>query len=471
MAKYYDIPDNKANEILAFDFSGSPTSADLTALQQSIQGSSQSTINTTTATPDPSGVVTLKRAGRIMLCRIDTLASIPAQTVTDINFGTVNPFQEFDIIYFANTNAGRVITFDPSGASYFKVAGPIVLQNEGDFIKFIYSGGKLRYSFSQPEPATVPQVATGWAGEETAVYDDAGIVQFDLSGTLTTVVGRKTGETAAEWTIQITAAGTAGSVTAIMDESGPLFALGLYTYTGSPTVNSVAAGLRAAIDKARVAGDHEYTSSVATDTVTIIAPDGRGATANGYTTTAAVTGSTTATAAQSVTGVDGTYQDETITAINGGTEGQLYLVKNGMTSNALILSGFGGIPTIWPNQYAILIYLDGVFTALHVSGQRAGTWGFNEVLIDHTDSPYAVPDSISHIYCNNSGGTIEIDFPAATDAGNGRELFIYVGTASNNVTLDGNGTDIDGSITKVISSATNHTIQLSQVLSQWITKA
>lgn len=84
--------------------------------------------------------------------------------------------------------------------------------------------------------------------------------------------------------------------------------------------------------------------------------------------------------------------------------------------------------------------------------------------IDDGDSPYAVPTTVDVIDCDAAAGAIECDLPASPDTG---ETYVFrKSDATNNVTIDGNGKNIDGAATKVLSSQYD-TARLSYNGTEW----
>ena len=179
-----------------------------------------------------------------------------------------------------------------------------------------------------------------------------------------------TAETKATGNVTITVAGTSGSVTAYVDEGYTPFLLGTYSYTGSPTETAVAAGLVADIQARLAALEHEYDASNVLGVVSIIVPDGRGASANSYIISNITTGDCVATsdwfgvANGGTDGVDGAEANGSIEVINAGTaDGTVITIINEMASNTIVLdsssnpsTNLSSVKVIEAKDSATLIY-------------------------------------------------------------------------------------------------------------------
>lgn len=75
-------------------------------------------------------------------------------------------------------------------------------------------------------------------------------------------------------------------------------------------------------------------------------------------------------------------------------------------------------------------------------------------VIDNTLSPYTVPDGITIVACNTSGGAITVTLPASVDLN--RIIIVYdiSGNAgANNITIGGGGNNINGAASLVLNVA------------------
>lgn len=364
MDQYWTIPDNKVADIKAFDFSEAATRQELARLAQSLTNPGAGPWPQIIAPLDASGAVTIGRSSRFQIVRLDTFGQAATDAITALNVPTPDPFQDFDMVYLVAENEGRAIVVN-SPTNVAGMPASITIAAGGDYVALMRKGGQWHYQHSLPKPAMGNVDTLTFAELSTSVYVDVfGNASINLSKSLGSVVSRKTGETAATGTIQVTAAGPSGYVRAVVTQDGSIFTIGLYTYSGSPTVNAVAAGLSANIEARKVAGEHGYAAVVSTDTVTVSVPAGYGASGNAFTLEGFPSGGTAATVVSFGGGVDGAFQDETIDALYGGVEGQLHLVRNAMPANTITIptaAGVSQLVTLAAGKCVILLYLGSTY--------------------------------------------------------------------------------------------------------------
>ena len=481
MDQYWTLPDNKVADVKAFDFPGAATQAQLTQLAQSLTNPGAGPWPQIIAPLDASGEITIGRASRWQVVRLDTYGQTATDTLTALNAPSPDPFQDYDIIVVVAENAGRKITLN-NPTLVQSMPGAVTLGDDGDFVMFMRKAARWEYMTARPIPAQGETVAQIFDGAELIIEYDASIppiVSIALTNSYTTIYGRKTGETASTGTVQVTAAGASGYVRAVVNDNGSIFTIGMYTYSGSPTASKVAAGLKADITARYTAHEHEYSATVATDTVTITVPPNRGVGGDTIILEGYPGGGAAITVVSFAGGVDGAYQDETVDVMTGGNEGQLYMIRNGMPANIISFTtttgtGFSFYATILPGEWIVLMFTDSEFRLIATSGQYAGQAGYGDAFISNSDSPYSIPDNVSVIIVNESSGAVTLNFPTALNLMGGREITIVngSGTATGAITANGNGTDIEGNPTDILGAAAwdKVTYKYITVAAQWIKK-
>lgn len=79
-----------------------------------------------------------------------------------------------------------------------------------------------------------------------------------------------------------------------------------------------------------------------------------------------------------------------------------------------------------------------------------GIWQRVSVSINNTNSPYSVDlDLVQRIYANPTSGAITVTLPSSPSAG--QCVAVFVSGTTNDVTVSGNGKNINGSSTNVLS--------------------
>ena len=159
-------------------------------------------------------------------------------------------------------------------------------------------------------------------------------------------------EVQATATLQITAtAGTSGNVQAVVDDGSfiPLV-IGSAGYIAAEIPTTLAAKLNMNINAGTAI--HGYSSTVLLDTLTITAPVGRGAGANGYQLNSATTGGAAAVTTNFVGGVDASEASCTLDFIYGFNEGMEIILTNSMSSDTITLTALGNIAPVAANVIA-----------------------------------------------------------------------------------------------------------------------
>jgi hypothetical protein len=97
------------------------------------------------------------------------------------------------------------------------------------------------------------------------------------------------------------------------------------------------------------------------------------------------------------------------------------------------------------------------------------TYSGNIVHITYLNSPYTVPSTATYIYCNASGGAIEVDLPVATASS--RNIIINKRDSSNNtVTVKANAVNpdvINGQPTVVINNQYSSVTLHDDAVNDW----
>jgi hypothetical protein len=82
MDQYWTLPDNKVADVKAFDFPGAATQAQLTQLAQSLTNPGAGPWPQIIAPLDASGEITIGRASRWQVVRLDTYGQTATDTLT-----------------------------------------------------------------------------------------------------------------------------------------------------------------------------------------------------------------------------------------------------------------------------------------------------------------------------------------------------------------------------------------------------
>lgn len=267
----------------------------------------------------------VERRGKWNYATIRGLSS--SVTITAITNSGISPFVEGDSIEVRSKLgfvADMQITGQPSG---------LILSDPSKFVTYVMdSNGGWALTASNPSLANIK--ADGYTRYSIttptlAMYGGAASVRY---------LGA---ETPATGDVTINTSGVAGSVSSYVDEAGyGAMLLGTFSYTGSPTTTTVAAGLAAAIHANYLALVHFYDASNTGPQVDIVPPQGRGAFANAYVLSSVDTGDCASTPTGFSGGVDGAETNGTIEVISMPlTDGVEITILNEMAANTLTFDG------------------------------------------------------------------------------------------------------------------------------------
>jgi len=277
----------------------------------------------------PSTTLEVERRGKWNWIKARGISSVG--TITAITNTGIYPFVNGDTIQI-EPELGFYLNIQLGGAVGF------MLTDSTMFATYMLVGGAWKIVDSNPRV-------------ELPTRPDHTIITSATLPMLSTSVAVKyyTGETKATGSVTISASGASGTVEAYVDEGAGTIFLGSYTYTGTPGNNAVATGLKLDIQARYAALEHLYDASVATNVVTVIVPDGRGASAT-YPLTTVDTGSAVSSALGfgvvngGTDGIDGAEANGTIEVISTvAADGAVISITNEMAANTLFFdSGAAG---------------------------------------------------------------------------------------------------------------------------------
>lgn len=293
-----------------------------------------------------SGVITPTRRAQITFIGLITEGNQPFD-VLDVIMG--DDFHEGDIILVKNAMRGTQIATSAAGNIFGnafrwldRTSGLLMSYLNGNWtiigrypeatvINRSQAQYLIPFTTGTPPPLADITVYSSWA--KCLCFDPSTEVQ-------------------ATATLQITAtAGTNGNVQAIVDDGSNIpLVIGSAGYIAAEIPTTLAAKLNNEINLGTSV--HGYSSTVLLDTLTITAPVGRGAGANGYLLNSQVTGGAAAVTINFAGGVDASEAPCTLDIIYGYNEGMELIFTNSMVSDSITLTSLGNIAPVAANVIA-----------------------------------------------------------------------------------------------------------------------
>ena len=264
------------------------------------------------------------RQGRITYVKLDTESLTISDDCDTITGASSALFADGDLLFVSSLSNARTVTITSADNVAMK-GGRWSLASTEHISLFVWHESAWRTLSIAPDPGS--QTMT----RSTQYVDSSdGIGKIQCAAQMLDVV-EIGGETLAEGEITITATG--GTIRAYITNPDGLILIGEATDSG--TVTTAAAALVASIT-ALATG---YTASNVLGVVTITAPVGTGAAANGFTLSREVDGTMAATVTAGMgvltLGADGAEINSILYRIIGGSDTQTVVIKNAMTANTV----------------------------------------------------------------------------------------------------------------------------------------
>lgn len=303
-----------------------------------------------------SGGIAPKRDGKQSFLCVDTEGQGPIDTLDTIT--TIDLFNDFDLIFIKPENTGRDVVVDSSGNIALNATEVTLKGSENSVLVLMKMGSKFVEVMRYPDGTSIREsIYQGF----TEYGITGGAVVIDQS--LVCLLPEQGGGTSATFDIDITSAGTEGTIDVTIVPLAGEFVLAEYSFTGSPGLPAVGDGVEAKINAGTA--DHGYTASHnGSGKVTVTMPIELGALANDYDVIVDITGAVTiGTPADPAGGVDQVDQPTTLNDLSGIKEGQQVILINAGTTSITVDDGPGidvnGIPIVIPSKRFLLGYVKG----------------------------------------------------------------------------------------------------------------